>query len=388
MHSSYPAVSVYKKQPPTSITMNQKFPFNQCDDAHLMDSVAIIKRQLNLTLYFSLSNSEQTIDECPFDCSSADLDDVESLCLCNTQESTIEQDYESQEDFHMVPSPIFYPVDPPKPSLKQISHRSNGKYSQVYALAKNKLYHYVERQFSSVTHDDHFNEIRNYVINYFFESFGDVELVQLCERILDHKYKRVIIEKLTTLFVEKYEEMKVESFVDYFHNVLNLKEKCHTTDPKLYHKYYKIWKLQIKNYRYYDEEYFFEQYFTDQDSLVMNSFILNFSWFVNYFARDIMNKPYEDDYDEDDADVATDGSNGMDQIINERHNRQKQPLADEPFSISQPKNSLVLKERIEPLELSHKEKRLRFNEDINVININRCLPVDQVIYNKFVQGLM
>ncbi|KAG7661828.1 uncharacterized protein J8A68_004654 [[Candida] subhashii] len=401
--------------------MYTRFPFNQCDNPHLLDTPTLIKQQLNLTIFLAIANTdnsydddynnnEQLIDDddgcgggdCDYDCSDCDS------CSCSSENSSIQDDVmdyidkdliaTEEEDFHIPPSPIICPVDPPKPSLKHNkndNHHSNNKAShnsnQLYYLAKNKLFHYIEHEFSSVVHDEKFDEIRNYVVNYFFESFGDIDADQVYEKVLHKQYKSIIIDKLRELFVEKYEEMKIEGLVDYFHNIINLNENCPEVNPKLYNKYYKIWKLNVKNYRYYDQDYFFDIYFNDDDSLVLNAFIINFFRFKYYFTKDIMNEQYDDDDDDDD-----DNEQEQEEIqeqprklvaleSNESYRLDRKKPIISPKRIPRQMNDII--DDIS-LELSHIKKQLRFSDDINVIKVNRCLPVDQVIYNKFVQELM
>ena len=58
--------------------------------------------------------------------------------------------------------------------------------------------------------------------------------------------------------MEKYEEIKLEELIDFLNNLINLRLDAikDLYNPSVYKMYYKIWKLNINNYRYYDEEYF------------------------------------------------------------------------------------------------------------------------------------
>ena len=77
-------------------------------------------------------------------------------------------------------------------------------------------------------------------------------------KIVNHKYKRELVEIIQTLFMEKYEEIKLEELIDFLNNLINLRLDAikDLYNPSVYKMYYKIWKLNINNYRYYDEEYF------------------------------------------------------------------------------------------------------------------------------------
>ncbi|EGW31720.1 uncharacterized protein SPAPADRAFT_62321 [Spathaspora passalidarum NRRL Y-27907] len=169
------------------------------------------------------------------------------------------------------------------------------------------------------------------------------------------------------MFIEKYEEMKLDSLMDYFCNVLNISPGASINsniNPQFYEKYYKIWKLQLNNYQYYDQEYFFDCYINAtsiQNLFLQNGFLLNYTRFKHYFARDIMNHPYDEDEDEDES--------------------QSEELSETDSNYSVTSGRVRQIYQFSPPRFIDESvpKRLRFNDDINVIKLDPRLPVDHVM---------
>lgn len=103
--------------------------------------------------------------------------------------------------------------------------------------------------------------------------------------------------------------------------------------------------------------------------LLQNAFLINYKKFVHYFSKDLPQYDYDDDDDE-----VVDDDDGYVGEYNEEHGSESPPL-----------HFLVTSELLLVSPLNEIPKLLRFNDDINVISINRYLPVDHVLYNQFIK---
>ena len=66
-----------------------------------------------------------------------------------------------------------------------------------------------------------YQEISNYVINSIVQNESNLE--SFLSKIVNHKYKRELVEIIQTLFMEKYEEIKLEELIDFLNNLINLR---------------------------------------------------------------------------------------------------------------------------------------------------------------------
>ncbi|CAI5758268.1 unnamed protein product [Candida verbasci] len=302
-----------------------KFPFNQCIDDHLKDTTNLIKHGVNLTIQLNL----------------LDL-----------------KDEEEDEEYYvsLPPSPIIVPVEPHRSSLRRgSSSSSSSSQSMSLIICKNKIENIIQEYFP-MKNEKIFTTISNYVINIILQN-EDIE--KFLNKIINHRFKNKITEEIKALFIEKYEEIKLEELIGYLNNHLQFQVKD-LLNPNLYLKYYKIWKYDLQNYKYYEEEYFFDYFsrnITTSNILLQNAFLINYKRFIKYFTIDLKN--YEDDEDDED-----------DQIIEEETNGPNYTTKYDTIEIDSIDD--------------HIPKSLRFNDDIDIININRFLPVDHILYKKFI----
>ncbi|RLV94907.1 hypothetical protein JA1_001455 [Spathaspora sp. JA1] len=338
---------------PTS-SLYTKFPFNCCSDDHLRDSPTLIYHGIDLTIQFGMIDVQE-------------IQEFERVRLIN-EEDEEEEDDDMQdicgdtlgvEDMEIVPpSPILPPSRPRRPSLKK-----NHKSSDVsFSMSRDKICSIINEHFSQVRHEDSFTQIRNYVVNCILESFGDLDIDKICQRLINKSYRGQLTGKVKTMFIEKYEEMKLDSLMDYFCNLFNVSQGIsinQTNNPQFYEKYYRIWKLQLNDYQYYDQEYFFDCYInatTIQNLFLQNGFLLNYTRFKHYFTRDIMNHPYdgEEEEEEEPEDI----------------------VIDSDYSTSKGRVRQVYE--YTPAQFVDIPKRLRFDDDIK-IKLDGRLPVDHVM---------
>lgn len=371
-----------------------KFPFNQCLDEHLFDTVNLIKHGVNLTIQIGTLNLEEIERYESKQCDSNVVPNEEELL-----DDLLEEE-EEEEDYHLPPSPILIPIELPKSSMKRrysstfstnsseanicFSSSPKSQPNMTLLICRNKLQHLIDEFFECVSCHDHKNyqEISNYVINSIVQNEPNLET--FVNKIIDYKFKNELIEIIKTLFVEKFEETKLEELIDYMNNLINLKENCikNLDNPMIYTKYYKIWRLCLSNYRFYEEEYFFD-YFNNSYSnfesvLLQNAFLINYKKFVHYFSKDIVTYDEEDDEDDDDEeDVEEECEEELDEINHEPES----PLLH--YQVT----SNTTPELLLDSSLNETPKLLRFNDDISVIKINRYLPVDHVLYNQFIKHI-
>ncbi|RCK64709.1 hypothetical protein Cantr_00298 [Candida viswanathii] len=388
----------------TSIaTLYTKFPFSQCHDHHLCDTLNLIKHGVNLTIQLGtldLQEIEQYENSLsPKPTAPPPKDQLlEDLLDDYDEDLDYEADEEAEDlDYHLPPSPILIPTELPKSSMKR-RHSSTSSTSSsgtnlslssspisqipsdmTLLICRNKLQHLIDEFFQCVSGHDHKNyqEISNYVINSIVQNEPSLE--SFVNKIIDYKFKSELIEIIKTLFVEKFEETKLEALIDFLNNLINLRVSSikDLEKPTIYSRYYRIWRLGLTNYRFYEEEYFFD-YFNNSYSnlesvLLQNGFLINYKKFVHYFSKDLTN--YDDDDDEEDDDEE-EGEDELEDI--EEEEPQSPPLHFQVTANGTP-------ELLLDLSLNETPKLLRFNDDINVININRYLPVDHVLYNQFIK---
>lgn len=391
----------------------QKFPFNQCLDDHLFETTNLIKHGINLTIQMgtltlndisSCELSLQAMDKL----SKSPSDNQNQISETNTEDV----------DYHIPPSPILIPIEPPKSSIKRrnSSNSSIGSFTTTSSspimdnhttrslsssdmsllICRKKLQNIIEEFFITICNQNEklYQEISNYVINSIVQNESNLE--SFLSKIVNHKYKRELVEIIQTLFMEKYEEIKLEELIDFLNNLINLRLDSvkDLNDPSVYKIYYKIWRLSINNYRYYDEEYFFD-YFNNSFSnleniLLQNGFLLNYKRFTHYFSKDLTN--YDDDDDDDDEQDNDEDIIGKEELalvenINDDISYQNNTAPNSPNYAYKYENTDTQQLLLDPLDQDHIPKLLRFNEDIDIININRYLPVDHVLYNQFLDQL-
>ena len=308
------------KSSPLSI-LYQKFPFDQCLDDHLFDTTNLIKHGLNLTIQMGTL----TLNDIPS--SEENIQTVDKLPqVLSDNQTQMSETNDEEIDYHIPPSPILIPIEPPKSSIKRRNSsnssigsfttttssspitensttRSSSSSDMSLLICRKKLQNMIEEFFITICNQNEklYQEISNYVINSIVQNESNLE--SFLSKIVNHKYKRELVEIIQTLFMEKYEEIKLEELIDFLNNLINLRLDAikDLYNPSVYKMYYKIWKLNINNYRYYDEEYFFD-YFNNSFSnlenvLLQNGFLLNYKKFTHYFSKDLTN--YDDDEEED-----------------------------------------------------------------------------------------
>lgn len=396
------------KSSPLSI-LYQKFPFDQCLDDHLFDTTNLIKHGLNLTIQMGTL----TLNDIPS--SEENIQTVDKLPqVLSDNQTQMSETNDEEIDYHIPPSPILIPIEPPKSSIKRRNSsnssigsfttttssspitensttRSSSSSDMSLLICRKKLQNMIEEFFITICNQNEklYQEISNYVINSIVQNESNLE--SFLSKIVNHKYKRELVEIIQTLFMEKYEEIKLEELIDFLNNLINLRLDAikDLYNPSVYKMYYKIWKLNINNYRYYDEEYFFD-YFNNsfsnlENALLQNGFLLNYKKFTHYFSKDLTN--YDDDEEEDEEqDNDEEELDANDKIKDDSlcHNDTAPSSPNYAYKCEDTDNQQLL---LDPLDQDHIPKLLRFNEDIDIININRYLPVDHVLYNQFLNQL-
>ncbi|CAK9439213.1 uncharacterized protein LODBEIA_P34370 [Lodderomyces beijingensis] len=386
-----------------------RFPFATCDNEHLKDTTGIIRHGINLTIQFGLLDFED------FDAVNDDDDDKdtnndndgapssrlpknrvattasseEDDCSTDEDDSLMEYDYGYD---HVPPSPILVPTELPKSSFRKGSfgRRDSGDGSirdMSLSLCRAKLEHMINEYFPlEVINDDRiYVHIKHYIINSIIQNEGNID--QFLTRIVNHRFKNELSDVVKSIFIEKYEELKLEELIDRFYAFLNCKTTptqallAKVVNPGLYDKYYKIWRLDAKDFAYYDEEYFFD-YFNNggksatsiEHLILQNGFLINYKRFVFYFTRDIAS--YCDDSEDDDDEDEGEGeaSASFDSDLDKTLDFSVEHIEEVSNSIS-----------LDPL--THTPKSLRFNDEIDIININRYLPVDHVLYKHIIEDI-
>lgn len=328
-----------------------KFPFNTSDNKWLFDSTSLIKYGLNLTIQFA----------------SIKLKDFESANTIKrrrrslVEDSDYESDSESIMDYeHEPPSPILAPVEAPKSSIRRSSFTKDDKDTISLQICYNKIESVIDENFP-MANDYNYITIKNFVCNCMLQQ--ELDIKEFLSRIVNHRYRNEIADIISTIFIEKFEEIKLEGLIDYFNNFLNLAGAVNMNNPQFYEQYYKIWKFKSEDYLSYHEEYFFA-YFNNggkapvsvEHILLQNGFLINYARFRSYFAHDALN--YQDEWEDD---VST---------VNTSCTSSRQLLSGIPSMV-----------------LDSTPKHLRFNEEVDLISINRLLPVDHVLYEKLSKRL-
>lgn len=329
-----------------------KFPFCTCDNKWLLDSTSLIKYGLNLTIQFA------SINLLDFDSTSASRRKRRQL----VEDSDCDSDNESIMDYeHEPPSPILVPVEAPKSSIRRCSFTKEDRDVSALHICYNKIESVID-EFFPMANDRNYITIKNFVCNCMLQQ--ELDIKEFLKRIVNHKYRSELADIIRTIFIEKFEEVKLESLIDYYNNFLNLTGSIESLDnPQFYDQYYRIWKFKAEDYLTYHEEYFFA-YFNNggkapvhtEHILLQNGFLTNYARFRSYFAYDVLS------YADDGEDIS-EPVNALPEYIS-------QTLLDIPSMV-----------------LDSKPKRLRFNEEVDLISINRHLPVDHVLYEKLSKRL-
>ncbi|KAI5949465.1 hypothetical protein KGF57_004675 [Candida theae] len=321
-----------------------KFPFNTCNNKWLFDSTSLTKYGLNLTIQYS----------------SIKLQDFETIGsprrsrrLHLVDESDSDSDNESIMDYeHEPPSPILVPVEAPKSSIRRSSFTKDDKDSASLQICYSKIESIIDEHFP-MANDYNYITIKNFVCNCMLQQ--ELDIKEFLGRIVNHRYRNELSDIIRTIFIEKFEEIKLEGLIDYFNNFLNLSGVVDLNNPHFYEQYYRIWKFRAEDYLSYHEEYFFA-YFNNggkapvsaEHILLQNGFLINYARFRSYFAYDVLS--YEDDWEE-----------FSDPVKSNHISSSRQSFSSIPSMV-----------------LESKPKRLRFNEEVDLISINRHLPVDHV----------
>ncbi|KAL6453047.1 hypothetical protein SBY92_000392 [Candida maltosa Xu316] len=363
-----------------------KFPFNQCDDHHLNDKLSLIKQGVNLTIQIGtlnlpkiefiqkkcekFSSYTQQLDE-----EEEEEDDEEEV---HNHDDLIDEYTDLDEDFHLPPSPILIPFELPKSSMKRRHSSTSSTYSfngsptspsnMSLLICHNKLQHFIDEFFQPISVQDNRNykQISNYVINSIIQNETNMEV--FLNKIVNFKYKHELIDLIQTLFTEKYEEVKLEELIDFLNNLFNLKVTSikNLSNPMIYNMYYKIWKLNLSNYKFYEEEYFFDYFtnsFTNLESvLLQNGFLINYKRFVHYFSKDMTN--YEDEDDEDEDTEEEDIESNTSEV-------------EDSYDYTESKYEYGSQEETPDLMLDAFEKTVP----------KSYLPVDHVLYNQFIKEI-
>ncbi|KAI5961160.1 hypothetical protein CANMA_003934 [Candida margitis] len=331
-----------------------KFPFSESDNKWLFDTTSLIKYGLNLSIQFA------SIRLSDFDSSKQ----TERKRRPSVDDSDYESDSDSIMDYeHEPPSPILVPFEAPKSSIRRSSFVKNeeGDPSSLQ-ICHNKIENIIN-EFFPVVNDNTYITIKNFVCNCMLQQETDIKEF-LC-RIVNHRHRNDLADIIRTIFIEKFEEIKLENLIDYFNNFLNLAGNVNSLhNPHFYEQYYKIWKFKAEDYLSYHEEYFFAYFnnggkapVTAEHILLQNGFLINYARFRSYFAYDALH--YEDEWEEDNCDEVSQSSTPSRQ-----------------GSVGIP-----------PMVLDSAQKHLRFNEEVDLISINRLLPVDHVLYEKLSKEL-
>ncbi|KAI5967832.1 uncharacterized protein KGF55_000064 [Candida pseudojiufengensis] len=378
-----------------------KFPFSTCNHDHLKDSNNLITHGLNLTIQLGILNLDD------FELANNGKDNIltketkSKTSICSNREylhneESSEDDYETDDEEslmdyeHEPPSPILIPTDLPKSSLRRgsLTRRisEDAGYCASLSICHNKIENMINEYFPrDVVNDEKtYIEIKNYIINSIIQNEKNID--KFLGKIINHKFKNELSDIIRSIFIEKYVEIKLENLIDFFYNFLNLNQimfkKFETLqNPNLYDKYYKIWKLDKNDFKFYEEEYFLEYFHNSGKSIttiehimLQNGFLINYRRFVQYFTKDFPNY-YDDEEIEDDEEE-------KEETKHKQSNYTYTSLSN--YDALSRNNSIDSNLSLD--SLTYTPKCLRFNEEINVININRYLPVDQVLYEKFLKS--
>ncbi|KAI5952630.1 hypothetical protein KGF54_003497 [Candida jiufengensis] len=381
-----------------------KFPFSTCNNDHLKDTNTLITHGVNLTIQLGTLNLHDFEIEDSRNLNSTshisrnDINNSKDNYNNKHQfEDDDEDDYESDSEEslmdyeHEPPSPILIPTDLPKSSLRRgsLTRRLSDdvSYCMSLHLCHNKIENMINEYFPKdlINDDKTYIEIRNYIVNSIIQNENNIE--KFLNKIINHKFKNELSDIIRSIFIEKFVELRLENLIDYFHNFLNqnqniFKKSSLLDNPLFYEKYYKIWKLDINDYKFYEEEYFLD-YFNNagkssasvEHIMLQNGFLINYRRFVSYFTKDVSNY-YDDDDDDDDDD---------DEEKKEDEEDLSTPYSQlSAYDDNSRNNSIDSNLSLD--SLTHTPKCLRFNEDINIIKINRYLPVDHILYEKFLKS--
>ncbi|KAI3406204.2 hypothetical protein KGF56_001046 [Candida oxycetoniae] len=297
-----------------------KFPFSTCNYTHLKEPTSLVKHGINLTIQLGLLDFEN------FDHSGENIHLKKIKAKKRNGKETdleeddlgedLEEDEDEEDDVlrfdHIPPSPILIPTDLPKSSFRKGSFDRRGSndnnQEMSLILCRRKIENMIGEYFPPDMINDGkvYVEIKNYIINSIIQNEDDIE--QFLSRVVNHRFKNELADVIKSIFVEKFEELKLEELVDFFYSFFNQKYSSHKLkrleNPFLYETYYRIWRLQANNYVYYEEEYFFDYFNNGGKSLtsiehvfLQNGFLVNYARFVSYFANDASS--YCDETDEE-----------------------------------------------------------------------------------------
>ena len=414
--------------------LEQRFPFSTCNNPHLFETRALIQHGINLTIQFGLidfHNFKETICEeginihstknhCSDQPRIIDDDDdnynYNNNNNNNNNNNSDEEDEDSLMEFgHVPPSPILVPLDTPKSSFKRGSFSRRGSYEADFrdismVMCYQKIDGWIKEFFppDSVGNQLLYANIKNYIINSIIQKEDNIDI--FLGRVVNHRYKNELSDIIKAIFIEKYEEIKLENLIDHFHLFLNHRlAGCSyqkLENPKFYDKYYTIWKLDSRDYIHYDEEYFFD-YFnnggksatTMEHIILQNGFLANYRRFVASFASDAKN--YNNDTDVEDEDVEDEDlqdrednrNNAIDFNVSEGNVSTNGlyatvAIANDPIHLADNDAQSIANSFLLVDASMHQPKKLRFSDDDNVININRYLPVDHVLYKQMNEKLL
>ncbi|KAK6204706.1 uncharacterized protein RJT21DRAFT_117149 [Scheffersomyces amazonensis] len=281
------------------------------------------------------------------------------------------------------------------------------------------------------------NYVINYLI--IFLTKKDSNINSVVNLIIQKQYKLNLIEKIFEILIEKYETIKIDAFLDYFmdfnstKSISDEKSVSNTNsinssfitsllnNPHFYDKYKIIWRLDNSNYKYYDKEYFIDDYFemfnslehynsdfnnNDETQFNRNGFVMNFDKFFVYYNRDVKadrlyDSEYDNEYDDDNFDYfaelssstsshrsSSTSSTSSDSSVSStsstssfanfnRHGYPDNKSGNRRISTASSVSTITTGTVTGPSTRSNslQAKSLRFDDNIDVLNVDRYEPV-------------
>ncbi|KAK6459623.1 uncharacterized protein RJT20DRAFT_17586 [Scheffersomyces xylosifermentans] len=378
------------------------FPFSLCDIDNLKDSSKSLTTGLTSALFGYRYFTDEQEDDSEFDYEDDYQDDFEEEddYYDDDELTDLEEDLSDIEKTD--PQEAVTPRSSPstfkfaqtlKPSLKPLEDINTMSLS----LTRNKISSIISEYFPSVIHDEDFREIKNYVTNSILESFETSDISTICNKIIRKSYRQTLVSQIRELFIDKFEEMKIDAFFDHTTSFLthfeDFKDYGLLTNPNMYEKYMKIWKLDKPNYKYYGKDYFIEDYFgifkyypakestqSKVDLHLRAGFLMNFDKFYTYYGRDLKSGKlqYDDDDSSDESDYEEEYSTKDNEDL-ESFNLYSTGSSNYTYrSSTSSESSTSDSRRSSTKSADEKYKSLRFNDQVDIVSIDIYEPVNYV----------
>lgn len=275
-------------------SLNSQFPFNRCDIDSLIDSKSSINIGLKLAIKdykdFSIrifKNIDSMLDVYG--------DTPDSSRKYKNDDSEEEDEVSFTETLSLLLHESISPVPSSILSSNECQSHSNLE------LLKEKITDLIKIRFFEAKNDKDFKEIVNFTANGFFQDIDGFNLTAVCDEIILKISQGSLDEELDSLFLEHYNDIKLYSFFDYTSSCLSddLSELSDQTsdNPRIYDKYFDIWKLNPDDYDLFDYECLINEakarYHLSPLDLIQKyseiGLLMNFVKFYTYFGRQVNN---------------------------------------------------------------------------------------------------